>query len=239
MTFRILHLSHLHQYQITDLLKFLMENKRQGFQAMVLSGFSETDVATQIEISFKNLERLSHTLALEPHQVLCLPEPIDCQYKLSIFNNAFFYPFFGKAYNILNQALVTEESYQILGLPDHFIPGYNGINQDMFELKVRQADRVNKNALVRLYFCGNDPKNWHERPRFMDPTHFHHPVILHGNGVAIGPEDNYFGIGANSDCFNVIELNGMLIQGQQFKKAGSSWVLHTEIQHTVRSMAWQ
>ncbi len=237
MSFPILHLSHLHRYAIPDLLAFLGKHQPLAFQAMVISGFSERDVVTEIERSYQNLKELSAGLNLQSHQVLCLAEPTDCRFPLSMFSNHLFFPFFCRAFDSLNQELITTERYQILGLADHMIPRFTGINQSMFELKVRQAERIGKKVFQRLFFCGNDPQNWQERPRFQDPTHAHFPVILHGNGAKIGMEDTYFGIGAEANSFNVLTLDGMEIHGQQFQRDGRSWSPGQTFHHTVRSMA--
>jgi len=234
--FRILHLSHLHRLDISQLLALLKQENYLKIHALLISGFYELDPHTELLRSIQHLNRLSSRLNLESEKVLCIPEPGDLRFSLSTFNNALFLPFFDKVYNGLHKFLIQSETTQILTIPDHLVPGLSGINQDMFDLKVRQADRQ-KDFNVRLFFSGNTPDHWQVKPHLPDPTHYHYPVFLHGNGSEFRTRDGYFGIGADANHFNVVEVDGMQISGNQFTKDGASWVSNGTITHQVRVMA--
>ena len=92
--FRILHLSHLHRLDISQLLALLKQENYLKNHALLISGFYELDPHTELSRSINHLNRLSSRLNLESEKVLCIPEPGDLRFSLSTFNNALFLPFF-------------------------------------------------------------------------------------------------------------------------------------------------
>ncbi len=212
--FRILHLSSLHRYSVPILLQYLEVKNFLDIQALVVSGFCERIVRSEIEVSARNLNSLAYELGLEAHQIICLVEPTDCKFPLSIFSNLLYFPIFGRHYYGFDSQMITQGIYQVLGIADHLVPGYPGISQEMLEIKIQQADH--RKARLRLFFCGNDPANWKVYPQIWDSGLSHFPVILHGNGRQVGLRDFYFGIGANFESFNILELDGLIIRCHQF-----------------------
>jgi len=198
--------------------------------AVVVSGFIQKNIYDSIVSSSRNLTDLASFLSLENCKIQCLLEPTDLGISEQFFSLTLYQPFFNRPFNPARLEMINVGNVQILAIPDQLVPGVPGINQDMFDLKVRLGDRQMKGK-TRIFFSGLPPDEWQERPYLLDPTSKHLPFFLHGTNSAVEKRDDHFSVGADGLHFNIVEIDDLDVSVQQFKKEGLSfqWVHNSNI----------
>lgn len=146
-------------------------------------------------------------------------EPDDLTISEQLFSMMLYQPFFHHPFDPTRLEMVHVGNVQVLAIADLMSPGVPGINQDLFDLKVRLGDRRRKDR-VRLFFSGLPPAKWLQRPSFDDANLKHFSFFLHGTTAGIEAREDHFSIGADREHFNVVEVDDSKIGISQFKKEG-------------------